>query len=170
MILLCFSQMMMAQNTEIVVIYADMNTKKQVFNMDKETKSLTLTEKTSTTIDSYFDAFIIKPSIEHPNAVYIVSANENNLFLKRNGDSLEFKDIQQEDTVYDRANYEWEIQYFGFPFITINDPDNFQKVIYTENNTLMMKEVPAANWNLSDNSDPKGNAYRYKITKISNTF
>lgn len=167
-IALFLSHVAKAQETNLFVIYNDSNEQTQVLSVDKKTNTLATIE-TSTT-NNFFNAFIIKPSVEHPNSVYLISAQENNLFLKRNNDGLEFKNIAEEDPEADRELYEWEIQYAGFPYMVISEPNNLRNVIYLENNIPVMKEVPDTNWYLVDNDDVKGNTYRYKIENISNTL
>ncbi len=167
-IVLCWCQVISAQNTELIVFYAEEGSQKKVLNLDKETNNLVLVNKSSTTPDTYFDSFIVKPSKDNPATVYLISAQENNLFLMRNEeDSLAFKDIQE---ATDTTNYQWEIQYCGFPYIALCDPSQEKRVVYIENDNLTMKIVPNANWNLSSNNDTKGNAYRFKIGKIVKTF
>lgn len=164
--LLFLSHLIKAQETNVFVIYNDSNEQTQVLTIDKKMNTLVATE--SNTNNNFFDTFIIKPSKDRPNSVYLISAQENNLFLKRNGDSLEFKKIEEEES--DRELFEWEIQYAGFPYVAISDPLNLKSVIYMENAIPVMKEVPDTNWSLVDNDDLKGNTYRYKIKNISNTL
>jgi len=173
--LLWFIQSAIAQNTEILVFYSDTDSQKQVLNINKKTNGLILTEKESDTPNNYFDALIVKSSVEHTNSVYIILAQENKLFLKRNGTTLEFEDITKESNTNDRIAYEWEIQYVGYssdgtPIVTISDPSNERNVIFMEGNRLSMKIIPESNWNLANNTDSKGQPYRFKIQKIANTF
>ncbi|AXT52565.1 hypothetical protein D1818_17640 [Aquimarina sp. BL5] len=170
LLFLGFGMLVQAQDSKVVVLYTEQGDQKQVFNIDKASNTLVLTEKDKTEQDGLFDAFIIKPSIEHPGAVYLIAAQENQMFLKRNGDTLEFKDIQEETSAVDRDDYEWEIQYSGFPWITISDPAKPRSVIYKEGNTLRVQEVAIADWVLANNNDPKGEPFRYKIKNITNTF
>ncbi len=167
---LCFGQTMLAQNTQVIVIFADQNDQKKVFNIDESTKTLILTKKPIAATDTFFDAFIIRPSTENPNAKYIISAKENHLFLYRDGNELKVKDIREETGANGRVHYAWDIQYMGYPYITISDPQNIRRVIYIEGDVPAMKVVPNAQWNLADNNDTKGSAYRYKINKITSTF
>lgn len=167
LVVLCWYQGITAQNTELIVFYADERAQKKVLNLDKETNSLVLTEKSNTTPDTYFDAFIIKQSEDNPATVFLISAQENNLFLKRDGNNLVFREIQEETNIKD---YQWEIQYFGYPYIALCDPTKDKSVVYMQNGVLSMKNVPNASWNLSSNDDDKGNSYRYKIGKIVKTF
>lgn len=166
--LLCV-QYTTAQNNELFVFYNGGNVgTNSVLHHDVTTDQLTVAPKENNT---YFDAFIIRPSFDYENhTVYLISAKENNMFLKRNGNALEFEDIQNAGGTLERAQFEWEIQYVGFPYIAISDPENSRNVIYIENNALTMKVVPDAEWNLSNNTDGKGNAYRYQMSTITNTF
>ena len=159
-----------AQYTEVFVIFHDLLEKRKVFYTDNESQTLKLRESINASTDRFLDSFIIKPVSAQKSTSYIVAAKESSLFLKRKGNQLVFEEIENEDTASELKHYEWEIQYFGVPYIAISDPFSTRRVIYIDNNTLLIKEIPENEWNLTDNNDPKGNSYRFKIKKIANSF
>ena len=167
LIFLC--EVAMAQNTQTIVLYSDTGDQKEVLTIDRQTNQLIVKQQELTTENNYFDAFIVKPSKDNPDTYYLISAQENQLFLKRNGHQIEFGDIQSEPE-NSLVNYQWEIQYFGYPYVALSDPSDQRKVVFIENQTLVLKNVPDQNWNLSNNSDSKGNPYRFKIKKLYRNF
>lgn len=166
LLLCCWYSWTQAQDTNLFVLYQENGSKKNVIGINKETSKPIIVEKQTTDVDTFFDGFIIKPT-QDGKYVYLISAQENNLYLKRNNGTLEYKDITTESSV---TNYQWELQYFGQPFIAITNPFIPKRTLFIENQNLVLKDVPTANWGLINNTDTKGNAYRFKIKKISNTF
>ncbi|WP_428225209.1 RICIN domain-containing protein [Flavobacterium sp.] len=165
-LLCCCYSWLQAQDTNLYVFYQESSTKKNVIGINKETLKPVIVEKATTDTDTYFDGFIIKPS-EDPRYVYLIAAQKNNLYLRRNNGVIEYKDITTDTS---NLSYQWEIQYFGLPYVAIVNPLIPKRALHIENQNLIIKEVQSVNWGLTNNSDTKGDAYRFKIKKISNTF
>ena len=164
MFLLFCGQFAMAQNTNLYVFYIENGTNDRVLSYDGINNKLKYTNIPSEKAD-YFDAFIVRP-IPNKNSVYIIPAKKNNLFLRRNGDNIEFTEIPQSGN---NSSFEWDIRYFGWPYCAIVNPSSEWQVIkYDALNAIY--NVQTSERNLTSNSDSKGTAYRFKVKTIGNSF
>ena len=143
---------------------------KFILNVDKTVNKPILASKSVVEKETYFDAFIIRPSVDNNTKyVYLIAAHDPNLYLKRTtSGTLEFKDITTE-TNTSKSNYEWELQYSGDQYITIVDPYTSRRVLYNENSIPVLKVI-TQDLSIPNDANPSDDPYRFKIKKLDNTF
>lgn len=115
-------------------------------------------ENKKTGVGIYNQLFIMKRT--NAGKVILVSASEEQLHLKRQSGSV-ILSTGTHDT-----NSEWEINYTGFPFITIAIPGSPLQTLRRQGNNLVTTSFTP----LTNNSDQAGNYARLKIHKVTNTF
>lgn len=106
--------------------------------------------------------FIIKRVENQPGTALIVAAKDNQLFLRRQSNgTVSF-------TTYDAGNannYKWSIDYAGFPFCLITEPNNGQRALMVQNDgsLLMYAHISGLDNNTND-------AYRFRLEWVHNAF
>ena len=105
--------------------------------------------------------FYFKRVPSQPGNVWIVSAKNPDLFLKRNGNNVVF-------TTYDNAqanDYTWSIDYAGYPFCLIALPDNGQRALQVHGH----ESLRVSN-NISGLDNDTADDYRFRLTWKNDVF
>lgn len=113
-----------------------------------------------TEVNRLTQLFIIK-QLSGGGALILSAANPD-LFLKRNGSSVVLTPYTPND-----VDFEWELRYAGFPYLSLAAPGTDSVLSWQAGSGFTMTDTPAA---LSNNADASGDAYRFAVTHITNTF
>lgn len=109
-------------------------------------------------IGIYNQLFIINRT--STGKVQLISAAEDQFYLKRQSGSVELSSDALD------SDGEWQVNYSGYPFVTISIPDLPLKTITRQGNNLVITDFTP----LTDNADQTGRFSRLKIEKVTNTF
>ncbi len=124
----------------------------------KQGNTLTL-EATKTGVNQLSQLFIV--ARQEGGGAHIAPAAAPTLLLKRNGGGVLLAPYDEQST----TSYEWDILYIGHPYLALANPTSGQVLTWQSNAVTMVS--PTA---LTGNDDMAGDAFRFQIETVEDTF
>ena len=109
--------------------------------------------------NSLAQGFIVKRL--NDGKVLIAAAANSGLLIKRDGSAIVLAAYVAND-----SNFEWELVYSGYPYLSIAEPGANSFLSWQSGSGFSMVSPTA----LSSNSDSAGDHYRFALSNVANTF